>query len=210
VPDRKDLKGSTELFQDWINRHSLKWPVRESAVGRAVQIGDICCKGYEDLKYRKIALTPSELESAQYANSWEGQLGEKHKFSMPYKEYLAHEHAGSGSGLFEWGHKSEWAEHEKYEVKWPSSMDGMSYVLGMSHNVELHIQAIQAACKLQDLPASERKDHVSSDLVEFAGGLCEEIFTSERPMDLINKHAHMLANITGMSAIHDVPMDLAS
>lgn len=207
VPDRKELKGNTELFQAWINRHNTKWPVRESEVARRISIGDICCKGYEDLKFKKVAFTAKELESEAYAQSMEAAHGDKFKYSEAYKHYLLHEHAQSGSGLFDFG-KSEWPEHDKYEVKWPSSMDGLSYVLGMSHNVELHIQAIQAACALQDLPQAERKHHVTADLVEFAGGLCEEILTSERPMQLIQKYEKLLENITGMSAVHNIPLGI--
>jgi hypothetical protein len=75
--------------------------------------------------------------------------------------------------------------------------------------VELHIDAIQHACAMQDLPAHERKQHISSDLIEFAGGLCEEILTSEKPMELIDKHARMLTKITGMDADNNITMDLA-
>jgi hypothetical protein len=206
VPDRKELKGSNQAFQDWINDRNVKWAIRESEVGKKVSIGDICVKGYDDLSFKKVAFTAKELESDVYKHSMEAQLGEKFKFSAAYKQYLIHEHA-SGSGLFDWG-KSSFEDHEKYEVKWPSSMDGLSYVLGMSHNVELHIQAIQHACAMQDLPQNERKQHISSDLVEFAGGLCEEILTSERPMDLIHKHEKMLSSITGMNAVNNIAMDL--
>jgi hypothetical protein len=62
---------------------------------------------------------------------------------------------------------------------------------------------------MQDLPAHERKQHISSDLIEFAGGLCEEILTSEKPMELIDKHARMLTKITGMDADNNITMDLA-
>jgi hypothetical protein len=60
---------------------------------------------------------------------------------------------------------------------------------------------------MQDLPQQERKQHISEDLIEFAGGLCEEIFTSEKPMQLIEKHSAMLAKITGMNADNNIVMD---
>jgi hypothetical protein len=208
VPDRKDLKGNQELFQDWINRHNTKWAVKTSEVAKHVTIGDICVKGYEDLNFKKVAFTQRELESQEYQTSLEAQHGEKFRYSDAYRQYLMHEHEEHGNGLFGWG-KQEFQEYEKYQVKWPSSMDGLSYVLGMSHNVELHIDAIQHACAMQDLPAHERKQHISSDLIEFAGGLCEEILTSEKPMELIDKHARMLTKITGMDADNNITMDLA-
>jgi hypothetical protein len=207
VPDSKDLKGSTQLFQDWIDQRNTRWSRHTSEVAKRVSVGDICVKGYEDLKFKKVAFSKKELESDSYKASLEGIHGETFRYSAAYKQYLMHEHEQHGNGMFEWG-KTEFAEHEKYECKWPSSMDGLSYVLAMSHNVELHIDAIQHACAMQDLPASERKNHISSDLVEFAGGLCEEILTSERPMELIAKHEKMLSKITGMDATNNLPMDL--
>ena len=206
LPDKKELKGSQELFQDWINRHNQKHAVRESSIGKRITIGDICVKGYEDLNFKKQAFSQKEFESLLYQQSLEGVHGEKFRYSDEYKHYLMHEHTDHGSGMFDWG-KKEFKDHEKYQVKWPSSMDGLSYVLGMSHNVELHIEAIQHACAMQDLPMEERKHHISEDLIEFAGGLCEEIFTSEKPMQLIEKHSAMLAKITGMNADNNIVMD---
>ena len=208
VPDRKELKGSQELFQDWINRHNTKWAVKTSEVAKHVTIGDICVKGYQDLKFKKVAFSQQEMDTPSYKSSLEGIQGEKFRYSDAYRQYLMHEHEVHGNGMFGWG-KQDFAEHEKYLVKWPSSMDGLSYVLGMSHNVELHIDAIQHACAMQDLPAHERKHHISSDLIEFAGGLCEEILTSEKPMELIDKHARMLTKITGMDADNNISMDFA-
>ena len=78
----------------------------------------------------------------------------------------------------------------------------------MNHNVDLHIQGIQYACAMQDLPQSQRKDFISSDLIDFAGGLCEEILTSEKPMELIDRHRRLLTRITGVEADNHVHMDI--
>ena len=207
VPDRKELKGSNELFQDWVNDRNVKWAIRESSVGKKVSIGDICVKGYDDLSFKKVAFTAREMETDAYKLSPEGQAGEKYRYSEEYLHYILHHSDHGGMGLLDWGSRT-FAEHEKYMVKWPSSMDGLSYVLGMSHNVELHIDAIQHACAMQDLPQHERKHHISADLIEFAGGLCEQILTSERPMDLISRHENMLTRITGMNAENNISMDL--
>jgi hypothetical protein len=84
-------------------------------------------------------------------------------------------------------------------------MDGFSYLLMMNHNTELHVNAIQAANRCQDLPISEAKEYLTRDLLEFKD-LVDDIFTSERPMDLIMKHEKMLQSITGMDANNDVSM----
>ena len=99
------------------------------------------------------------------------------------------------------------SEKHKYQVKWPSSMDGFSYLIAMNHNVEMHIDAVQTANRMQDLPNSEAGKHLTPDLIEFKD-LCPEIFTSERPMDLIMKHEKMLQQITGMDANNDVSMSV--
>ena len=205
MPDDKALKGSTEMFNAWIARHNKKWPHRPSSIGDYLTIGDLCLKGYEDLKCKKVAFTKAELASKAYLQSQEGKLGEQYKFSPSYQDHLLHEQ----TGLFDWGTK-DWPEHEKYQVKWPSSLDGLSYVLAMHHNVEIHIDAIQQACAAQDLPIKKSSQLITPDLLEFSHGLCEEILTSEKPMDLINKHAKMLAKITGMHADNQIHMTVES
>jgi hypothetical protein len=77
----------------------------------------------------------------------------------------------------------------------------------MHHNVEIHIRAIQDACMWQDKPINEAKQHVTSDLLEFKD-LCPEILTSERPMDIINRHEKLLRNITGMDADNLITLNL--
>jgi hypothetical protein len=77
----------------------------------------------------------------------------------------------------------------------------------MNHSVELHINAIQAANYWQDQPLSIATEYITSDLLEFKD-LVMDIFTSESPMDIINKHEVMLRNITGMDAQNGLSLDL--
>ncbi|MBX9702321.1 MAG: hypothetical protein K2X74_22985, partial [Acetobacteraceae bacterium] len=79
------------------------------------------------------------------------------------------------------------------------------YLLAMNHNVELHIRAIQDACMYQDMPIGDANSRVTPDILEFKE-LCPEIFNSENPMDLIEKHENLLKNITGMDADNQVVM----
>jgi hypothetical protein len=204
MPDDKHLKGSNQLLEAWIKNLNKKWPHKPTSISQKLPVGDICVKGYQDLQYKKTAFTPSELQQDKYMSSWEGRNGEKHWYSAAYREYLDNQNRG----LWHDDVEREWPEHEKYQVKWPSSLDGMSYVLGMHHNVEMHLDAIISACHDQDLPLDQATHLVTADLLEFAHGLCEEILTTERPMELINKHAKMLGKITGMDADNKIHLDL--
>ena len=58
-----------------------------------------------------------------------------------------------------------------------------------------------------DQPLSIARQHLPSDVLEFKD-LCEEIFISEKPMDLINKHWTMLTNGTGMNADNELRIDI--
>lgn len=100
-----------------------------------------------------------------------------------------------------------WKDHQERKKKYPSSLDGLSYVLLMNHNVELHIRACQEACYWMDQPLAIAKQHLPSDVLEFKD-LCPEIFTSEKPMTLIEKHWNMLTNGTGMNADNGLSMEL--
>lgn len=93
----------------------------------------------------------------------------------------------------------EYSEYQQKHKKYPSALDGLSYLLLMNHNVELHIRACQEACYWQDQPLSVASQHLPSEVLEFKD-LCEEIFVSENPMSLIEANWNMLANGTGMDA----------
>jgi len=208
IVDRKELKNNPQLLNDWIMENLPRKcvPVR-SRIGDQVTVGDLCIRGYEDLEYKKVQFTQKEIDGGQWANTPEGKAGDPFKWTKAYKEYLIHSHDNGGS--FDFGSADFTDPTMKYQIKWPSSMDGFSYLLAMNHNTELHINAIQAANMMQDRPVSEAKEHLTSDLLEFRD-LCPEIFTSERPMDLIMKHEKMLKQITGMDADNNVHNDIES
>lgn len=206
IVDKKELKNDPQLLNDWLAANLPKKcdPIR-SKIGDRITVGDICVRGYEDLKYKKVAWTAHELQTDHYKSSPEGRAGDPFKWSKAYRAHLLH-HPDNG-GLFDFGSQQFEKEHEKYQVKWPSSMDGLSYLFIMNSNTELHINAIQSANRCQDLPIDEAKVLITPDLLEFKD-LCPEIFTSERPMDLIMKHERMLQQITGMDANNDVSKDI--
>jgi hypothetical protein len=208
IVDKKELKNNPQLLNDWIAQNLPRKcvPVR-SKIGELITVGDICVRGYEDLEHKRIAFTKKEIDGGDWAKTPEGQAGDPFKWSNAYREYLTHHH--ENGGLFDFGGNKFDDEKLKYQIKYPSSMDGFSYLLAMNHNTELHINAIQAANHWQDQPVEEAKNYLTSDLLEFKD-LCPEIFTSERPMDLINKHAKMLQQITGMDADNQVSMDFES
>jgi len=206
IVDRKELKNDPQRLNDWIAENLPKKcdPVR-SRIGDQITVGDICVRGYEDLDYKKIAFTKKELESEEYKNTPEGKVGDQFRWSKAYKEYLTHSH--ENGGLFHLDQTDFNDERNRYQIKWPSSMDGFSYLLAMNHNTELHINAIQAANMWQDKPADQANEYLTPDLLEFRD-LCPEIFQSEKPMELIMKHEKLLQNITGMDANNDVSMDI--
>ena len=205
IVDDKSLKNSIKTINEWVLENDTKGHVFPTVIGDRCIVGDVCIRGYEDLKAKKLPWTKKEIETAIYKNSLEGKAGDKFRWSEEYKDYLLH--SSDNGGLFNFGNSSFDKDHEKYQVKWPSSMDGFSYLLAMNHNVELHIRAIQDACMWQDKPLSEATARVTPDLLEFKD-LCVDIFTSEKPMDIINKHEKLLRNITGMDADNQVSMDL--
>lgn len=207
IVDDKNLKNNPQLLNDWLANNLPKKCVQvRSKIGDRISVGDICVRGYDDLKYKKIAWTKHEMETERYKASPEGRAGDQFRWTKAYKEYLAH-HPNNG-GIFDFGGDKFEKEQDKYQVKWPSSMDGFSYLLAMNHSVELHINAVQAANQCQDLPISQAKEFLTPDLLEFKD-LCPEIFTSENPMDLIMKHERMLTGITGMVADNEVPIDIS-
>ena len=203
--DDKNLKGGKMTMNEWIAANNRKGLTVPTAIGDRCTVGDVCVRGYDDLEYKKVAFTKKELADPAYLSTIEGKAGDNFKWSDGYKQWLMHGH--HNGGLFDFDEHNYEKEYERYQVKWPSSMDGFSYLLAMNHNTELHIRAIQDACAWQDQPTAIAKDHVTEDLLEWRD-LCPEILRSERPMDLINKHRRMLGQITGMDAQHDIPMDM--
>ena len=101
----------------------------------------------------------------------------------------------------------QWDNFETKHKKYPSSLDGLSYLLLMNHNVELHIKACQEACYWMDQPINISTQHLPSEILEFKD-LCTDIFTSEKPMDLIDKNWRLLTNANGMDAYNDLSIDI--
>ena len=96
-----------------------------------------------------------------------------------------------------------------------TSWDSFSYCLMMAHNVYNHIRAVQIANDLNDIEMIKHKpqgkhwrktkdsdntdepsDFVPRNILYF-NTLVEEVFTSEKPMDVINNASSFLADIRG-------------
>lgn len=229
MPDDTELKNNPQLLNEWLAENLPKKcdPI-PSKIGNRITVGDICVRGKDDLQYKKVPWAKAEMYTPEYlaakkskkgrdpeSSEWPAELmytgnylsspeyaaEDTFKWSKAYKEYL--QHHTENNGLFEFeGNKFD-NDESKYQIKWPSSMDGFSYLLAMNHNVELHINAIQAANEIMDSPIDNAKKYLTSDLLEFKD-LCPEIFKSECPMDLINKHAKMLQQISGMDGNNDI------
>ena len=182
IPDRKELKGSTKLLQDYaleqlrasklisedssfdsLFDHQMidRTPVTSSEISKRITLGDICVKGYEDLSAKELDPTEEALQQV---------LG-----IVEYKEF------------------------QQRNKKYPSALDGLSYLLLMNHNVELHIRACQEACWWMDQPMAVARQHLPSEVLELRD-LIEEVFVSENPMSLIEANWNLLANGTGMDA----------
>ena len=86
-----------------------------------------------------------------------------------------------------------------------TTWDSFSYVLLMWHNLYRQIDAIQEALRIYDMPSKQVISFIPSDILEFKD-LCPEIFTSEKPFDLIEKHRKMLHKITGVNGDTHVPI----
>lgn len=77
-----------------------------------------------------------------------------------------------------------------------TSWDSFSYVLLMGHNAYWHIKATQQANRLFRLPRSQNKQWIPSEMFELQD-LMHQVFTDERPMQLIEKNRKFLEIITG-------------
>ena len=205
MPDDKNLKGSTRLLSEWIAEQSNFTPGITTSISNNITLGELCTKGYEDLQYKKIPWSKKEIDAGLWSNSSEGKAGDMFKWSRAYKEYLTH--SSDFGGLFDFGTQDFSKDYNKYEVKWPSSLDAFGYILAMNHNVEVHVAAMQAASYWLDQPTNKALHHISSDLIEF-NDLCDEIFTTERPMQLIDRYEGMLKVITGQEVDYNISVDL--
>ena len=73
-----------------------------------------------------------------------------------------------------------------------TSWDSLSYVLIMAHNVYQHITAVQEANRLGD---ARDFNKVPSNVIEFID-LTNEVFQSEKPMEVIDQHKGLLNELS--------------
>jgi len=78
-----------------------------------------------------------------------------------------------------------------------SSWDTYSYIYIMNHNVYMHMKAICEANNFYALPREQAQHNIPSNLLDFRE-LVEEVFTSEKPFELIEKNHRLLNNLSGM------------
>ena len=191
IPDAKELKGSTTLLKDWIMDQMLKNKQYSNEVST-----------FDSLFEHNLTDRTQAIETAISRKITLGDICVKGYEDVNGKDIEAtNEAIQHEMGLLRYD------QFETRKKKYPSALDGMSYVLLMNHNVELHIRACQEACYWMDQPLSIARQHLPSDVLEFKD-LCEEIFISEKPMDLINKHWTMLTNGTGMNADNELRIDI--
>lgn len=191
MPDSKALKGSTTLLCDWIDQQLTQSKLKDREPS-----------SFDSLFEHDLTPRPHPAHTAISRRITLGDICIKGYEDLNPKELdptvEALQHA---MGVV------EWKEFEARNKKYPSSLDGLSYLLLMNHNVELHIRACQEACMWLDQPVSIAAQHLPSDVLEFRD-LCDEIFVSERPMDLIQRHWTMLTNGTGMDADNSLSLSL--
>jgi hypothetical protein len=79
---------------------------------------------------------------------------------------------------------------EDFESK--TSWDSLSYVLLMAHNVYQQIEAVQEANRRTD---SKDVKSIPENVLEFVD-LTKEVFQSEKPFELIEKHSSLLNGLS--------------
>jgi hypothetical protein len=188
IPDSKSLKGSTVLLTDYVKEELRKAgintnssPINGSTFGNLFDCGNIV----ERDAYIESVISRHVTVGDVCVKGWDDVNAKDIDDTV---EALQQE-----MGVI------QWENYESRNKKYPSSLDGLSYVLLMNHNVELHIRGCQEACYWMDQPLSIASQHLPPDVLEFKD-LCPEIFTSEKPMTLIEKNWRLLANSTGMNA----------
>jgi hypothetical protein len=83
-----------------------------------------------------------------------------------------------------------------HDVDSKSSWDSWSYMFIMNHNMYMHIRGINEANTLYQLPRPHAADYIVPEVLEFRD-LCEEIFTTSKPMELIKSNSKLLMNLSG-------------
>lgn len=77
-----------------------------------------------------------------------------------------------------------------------SSWDSWSYMFLMNHNTYMHIKGIKEVNQFFDLPRPHVQEFIPETILEFKD-LVEEIFTTEKPFDLIKNNSKLLMNLSG-------------
>lgn len=80
-----------------------------------------------------------------------------------------------------------------------SSWDTFSYMFIMNHNCYMHTKGIIEANRIYQLPRKNAANWIPANLLDFRE-LCEEIFTSEKPFDVITQNHKLLNNLSGVKA----------
>lgn len=193
IPDAKELKGSKIMLNDWV--------AEQIELQNQVQGGGN--NTFDSLFEHGHVHRTQAIDTSISRRITLGDICVKGYEDLTGKDISATTEALQNElGIL------RWENHQERRKKYPSSLDGLSYVLLMNHNVELHIRACQEACYWMDQPLNIARQHLPSDVLEFKD-LCPEIFTSEKPMTLIEKHWSMLTNGTGMNADNGLSLDLS-
>lgn len=95
---------------------------------------------------------------------------------------------------------------DKNGKEFKSSWDSWAYMFMMNHNTYMHTRGVIEANRLYNLPEPHIREFVPAPLIEFKE-LCEEIFTSSKPMSLIKEHAKMLSSLSGVKTDSRSKMD---
>jgi hypothetical protein len=183
IPDRKEFKHSTQTFEDYAMQQLLTTGLVDTA-------GSTFDNLFELDQVARIKPVSSEISKKITI----GDICIK-----GYEDVNAKELDPTVEALQQAMGLVEYAQFQDKNRKYPSSLDGLSYLLIMNHNVELHIRACQEACSWLDQPVSVARQHLPSEVLEFKD-LCEEVFVSEKPMSLIEANWTLLSNSTGMDA----------
>lgn len=197
IPDDKSLKGSTVLLTDYVQDHLARATknFNKSAINDTA-FGDL-------FECEEMIERDGYIESVISRHVTLGDICVK-----GWGDVNAKDIDDSVEALQQEMGVIQWENFEARRKKYPSSLDGLSYVLLMNHNVELHIRGCQEACYWMSQPRSIAKQHLPSDVLEFQD-LCEEIFVTENPMSLIKKHWALLEKATGMDASTTYEVDIA-
>lgn len=87
--------------------------------------------------------------------------------------------------------------YKGHDIDSKSSWDSWSYMFIMNHNTYMHVKGITEVNRFYQLPRPHVANFIPQEILEFRD-LCEEIFVTAKPMDLIKKHSKLLMNLSGL------------